>query len=569
MANHQFFKPAFDALATDGAIGDPNGRLAYAYIRVSSDDQADEGRSGLPRQLEHVHEVASERGYRINWELVYADDASGFEFESRPALSKLRREYKSPNRRAHAVVMEHLDRLSRHADWHQGYLLDEMRTHNLDVVFWKSFSSRIEQAVMGAITQEGMEQAIERMRVGTLKKAKSGRITAKRRAFGYRLVDAHGRENTMEARRDTHYAPDEEREIAVRFMYDAIAYRGMSCYELMKILDERAKTEPGFRPPKAKVWNEKSLVKLIRNPLYKGEYIANRYYKERVLVTDEHGLTRFVTKERQRPEDEWVRVPVPPIVDETTWELANRNLYRNKGFARRNKKNEYMLTNIVRCATCGWRYHGHTDSKPNHIQRYYCSKIHQTPARRELQPCDQKSIHCTILDAAVWEVIAEALLHPTLLLEALDARYASDRVADIREQIAFLRRHAESKAGEEEKLYQAYLAGAFTADEYATERKRVRREHEHLLSEVERLQGQIMTPEELEDRKQTLVDIVEGARQTVDLHDAPLKLKQQIVRLLVDEILFNANEGWFEIHGTVGTGLLFLHEAPVVRTSAL
>lgn len=567
MANSASFKPAFDALATDGHIGDPNGQLAYAYLRVSTDDQADEGRSGLSRQLEHIHEVASERGYRIGWEFVYADDFTGFDFEGRPALTQLRQAYKSPHRRAHAVVIEHLDRLSRHADWHQGYLLDELRKHGLEVIFWKSFSSRIEQAVMGAITQEGMEQAIERMRVGTLKKAKSGRVTAKRSAFGYKLVDAAGNENTMEARRETYYSIDEERAVVVKFMYAAIAYGGMSCYELIKALDERGKVEPSFRPPKAKAWNERSIVKMLRNPVYKGEFIANRFYKERVLVTDENGITRYVQKERQRPEDEWVYVPVPPIVDETTWDLAQRNLYRNKGFAKRNKKYEYLLTSMIRCDTCGWRYHGHTDSKSNHIQRYYCSKIYQTPTFREHRPCDQKSIHCHILDTAVWEIIASALLEPSILLDALDARYSGDWVADIRDQVEFLKRHIEEKADEEQKLYKAYLAGAYNADEYASERKRVRNESEHLLTEIERLQSQIMTQEELEDRKQTVIDLVARAQQIVDIHDAPINLKQQIARLLVDEIVLNVNEGWFELHGTVGTGLLFLSDASVVRTS--
>ena len=55
MPNPEFFKPEFDKLAANGVIGDPSGQIAYAYIRVSGDEQADEGRSGLPRQIAHVH----------------------------------------------------------------------------------------------------------------------------------------------------------------------------------------------------------------------------------------------------------------------------------------------------------------------------------------------------------------------------------------------------------------------------------------------------------------------------------------------------------------------------------
>jgi hypothetical protein len=49
------------------------------------------------------------------------------------------------------LLMEELDRLSRNADWHQGYLLDEMKKHGVVPVFWKEFTSRIERVVMGRL----------------------------------------------------------------------------------------------------------------------------------------------------------------------------------------------------------------------------------------------------------------------------------------------------------------------------------------------------------------------------------------------------------------------------------
>lgn len=199
------FKDHFDALAVNGYIGDPKGQPAYLYIRVSSEEQAIEGSSGLPRQIGHCHEVALQKGYKIPWELVFSDDASGFEFEERPELSRLRREYKSGRSRACAVIMEHLDRLSRQADWHQGFLLDEMKKHGIEPIFWKAFNSRVERAVMGAIAQDGMELARDRMAAGTRQKAMSGRVTAHRPAYGFKLVDSKGMEGAA-AKKDSHYA---------------------------------------------------------------------------------------------------------------------------------------------------------------------------------------------------------------------------------------------------------------------------------------------------------------------------------------------------------------------------
>jgi site-specific DNA recombinase len=569
----QAFKDDFDALATNGSIGDPGGQPAYLYIRVSSDGQAEEGRSGLPRQIEHCHQIASEKGYKIPWELVFADDDSGFEFEGRPALSKLRQEIRSPSRRANTVVMEHLDRLSRDALWHQGYLLDEMQKYGIKDVFWKPFSSRIERAVMGVIAQEGMEHEIERMRDGMLKKAKRGRITTKTPALGMKLVDPQGRQNTMEARKETCYAIEEDRAGVIRFIYDAIANKGMSSYELAKALDERAKVDRLFKPPRAAAWGVRTIIKIIRTPLYKGEYIANRYHRERVTVQDKNGIPTRKWKSCERPESEWIRTKVPAIVDEATWELANKNLFKNKGFARRNKRYSYLLTGLIRCATCGWRYHGHTSSvcpqkrQYKQVQRYYCSKIHTTPAKREAQPCGQPSIRCEVLDAAIWKVISEALLNPALVIAAIDAKYAGDAVQAIHEQIAFVEREIQEKAAEADKLYKAYLAEAFTAEEFAAERQQLTKQRDTLSGELQHLRSQILTPEELAEKKEATIRLLDQARNSVDLANAPFALKHQLIKLLVDDIVLNTKEGWFEMKGIIAEGFFPLAADPVVSTS--
>ena len=44
-----------------------------------------------------------------------------------------------------------------------------------------------------------------------------------------------------------------------------------------------------------------------------------------------------------RPREEWLTLPVTPLVDEATWERAQAQLDRNKVQARRNAKREYLL----------------------------------------------------------------------------------------------------------------------------------------------------------------------------------------------------------------------------------
>src|SRR5690349_9104560 len=86
----RLFKASFKEVAAPngGVLGDPNGENSFAYLRVSTDQQAEEGRGGLPRQLDHIHDIALKTGRRIEWENVYADDHSGFELH-RPKIDEL------------------------------------------------------------------------------------------------------------------------------------------------------------------------------------------------------------------------------------------------------------------------------------------------------------------------------------------------------------------------------------------------------------------------------------------------------------------------------------------------
>jgi DNA invertase Pin-like site-specific DNA recombinase len=134
----QWVKEEFDRIATNGFLGDPDGEPALGYLRVSSSGQAEEGRGGFPRQILHVHEKAQALHLAISWERVFFDDHTGFEFRDRPSLAKLRELVKQPTRPANDLVIENLDRLSREATWHQGYLLDELeRECKIRVHFWK------------------------------------------------------------------------------------------------------------------------------------------------------------------------------------------------------------------------------------------------------------------------------------------------------------------------------------------------------------------------------------------------------------------------------------------------
>lgn len=557
----KYFKTEFDALAINDALGHPNGELAYGYLRVSSSGQAEEGRSGLPRQLLHVHEAAVQSRLKIPWDCLFADDDSGFDFSDRPELSRLRREYRSGKRRAHVVVIEHLDRLSRNADWHQGYLLDEMKQFGIRTVFWKQFASRIERIVMGAVAQTGMENEKLRMAQGTLIKARTGRVTAKTPAYGYKLVDSMGNEGPS-AKKDTHYGIHEEEAQVVRYIYQKV----LEGYPLRRIA---MMLEGNYPPPRRfKHWEPKMVELIVKREVYKGEFIAHRSMQIKIPKTSRQaGIAdmnpEMVLRKVQRPREEWIVVPVPAIVTPEDWEQANKLVSNNMG--RREAREPYLLAGLITCATCGYRYTGgrrmvSSGRQGNKVllARYRCaSRSNRTPTISQEIGCNQKQISMRILDHSIWYVIYEVLLNPQVLLDALEREYNSEQNEQTRNQVDFLNKQVRELKLEDEQLYKAYLADVFDETEYADHRRHITIQLQTLYAEIGKIEGGLISPRQYEERRQEILAICQSAKTSGLEFDTPFEIRQRIIRTIVDKITLNANEGWFELEGVINGQYLF------------
>ena len=571
MADLTFFQDEFDRHATDNALGDPNGVLGYAYLRVSSSGQAEEGRSGLPRQIARVHEAAAREGIKIPWEMVFADDHTGFQFEDRPEFSKLRDEFTRPNRRGNIVVIEYLDRLSRNADWHQGYLLDEMKQHKVQTLFWKGFTSRIERAVMGAISQDGMERSLEIMHEGTLDKARSGRVTAKTPNYGYIFVDAEGKQS-LKVKRETYYAPHPEHADIIRLIYQKIGVDGMTCRGLATYLQGRVPP-----PGKYRHWENRQIALFIRNPVYKGEFVAHRY--QHVKVPAKHQRpgepVRMVSKKVERPKSDWISVPVPPLVSVALWETANATLDKNAQMARRNAKYKFLLTGLVKCAGCGYSYSGgcktyHRKGGGKTFSRSYrCTgRSNRVPARLEEIGCKQGNVNGDILENAVWHSLCQALLEPDQILSQLDAELQSDEHVRLERQVNNIQRQIRGLDKEDEKLYRAYLADVFDEQEFATRRQALK-EHELILrEELAKVENQQLTKEQIAADREMILSLAELLRNSGVMINAPFDLKQRIIRMVVDQINLDVNMQQFEVTGHIKETFPLALNQPIVSTLA-
>jgi site-specific DNA recombinase len=135
------------------------------------------------------------------------------------------------------------------------------------------------------------------------------------------------------------------------------------------------------------------------------------------------------SREVMRPREDWIGIPVPPIIDIPTWQKAQDRLRDNAHHSRRNNnKHHYLLRGMVVCGVCGSIASGYVSNKSTY---YSCgakrhgnitTNPHDELVQVKHQPFDDK----------VWAGLVELLGNPhTLnshLQKSLDARTAPSQV---------------------------------------------------------------------------------------------------------------------------------------------
>ena len=58
-----------------------------------------------------------------------------------------------------------------------------------------------------------------------------------------------------------------------------------------------------------------------------------------------------------QPRDTWIEIPVPQVIDDKTWERAQKLKKQRSTKAKRNTKVLYQLQHLLKCAECGRNFH--------------------------------------------------------------------------------------------------------------------------------------------------------------------------------------------------------------------
>ena len=505
-------------------------KVAAIYARVSSDKQREE--NTIASQTAALVAFARAQGYSVPDEWVFEDRGYSGANLVRPGLERVRD--LAAEGQIHAVLVHAPDRLSRKYAY-QILLIEELARAGVEVVFVNAPRTTTPEdhlllQFQGMIAEYERAQILERSRRGKRHRAREGQISVLSGApFGYRYI----RKSDQTA---AYYQVIEAEAEIVRMVYERYTVQGLSIGAVARLLSEQK-----IPARRAARWERSVVWAMLRNPAYKGTACfgktkaATRQRITRPLRL-RGGVAARDSAGHERSRNEWIEIPVPAIVSETTFALAQERLQDNKKRAPRRTIEPSVSQSLVSCAKCGYAlYRTSTRSSARTIYYYRC--LGSDAWRRSGgSVCDNRPVRQDLLDAVVWNEIVKLIEDPGLIQAELDRRLEAARHADpTKRRVDALQRDLIRTKNSLDRLVTAFQEELISLDDLR-QRSPALRQREHAI------RGELQAiADQANDRAATLrlaetlaafLGRLRSSAQTVDVHD-----RQKVVRLLVKEVL--------------------------------
>ena len=503
---------------------------AAIYARVSTGRQ--ERDQTIDSQLTALRQWATSQGNELREEHVFVDEGYSGARLDRPGLDRLRDAAREGEFDTLAVYSP--DRLARKYAY-QVLLLEEFRKAGCPVVFvqrplTEDPHDQLLLQIQGAVAEYERAVLGERFRRGKLQKARSGQWTAGKAPYGYRYV-------TKRDGVSGHLIIDEAEAEVVRMIYRWLIDEGMTVRQILK----RLASGP-YRPRNGKrLWSNSVVHRILSDPVYTGIGYHNRYSFDVPKRPRKRGpRSGERTCRRPRPQEEWIAIPVPAIIDERTHQQAKAQLARNSVLSfRNNTRNDYLLRCLLTCKTCGLAMFGITirsgDGRPSN--RYYKCHGKDCLSRDLEQPCPQSRAKADELDSAVWEHVKGLLNDPAKLLEQFEAyaRQADEKATKEDSENEVWRRQLRRLDREEERLIDAYQTGVIDLEDLKGRRSAIASKRQALTAEHEqkaRLRAERQAASEVIGELKAFCERVRAR-----LESATLAEKQRFLQLLIERVI--------------------------------
>jgi site-specific DNA recombinase len=505
-------------------------KTAVIYARVSSDKQKDE--NTIASQTAALREFARQHGFAVPDEWVIEDEGYSGATLIRPGLEKVRD--LAAEGQIDAVLVYSPDRLSRKYAY-QVLLLEELGRNNVRTLFVKAPQTTTPEDQLlvqfqGMIAEYERAQILERSRRGKRHRAMQGVVNVLCGApYGYRYIRKSDRGPAA-------YEIIEAEAAVVRTIYEQYTVRGLSIGGITRLLNAQGV------PTRKRVsrWERSVVWAILRNPAYKGTACFNKTkLAPRQRITRPIRLRGVAPREsakQDRPREEWIEIPVPAIITEECFVLAQERLHANKVNAPRRTVTPSVVQGLVACRKCGYAlYRTSTRTSARKIYYYRCLGSDRW---RYLggAVCNSRPVRQDLLDELVWREVINLLEDPSLIQGELDRRLSVARDANPtkrREEVS--RRELARVQKSMDRLMTAYQEDLLSLEDLRRRMPELRKREQATQAELSSLSTGLADRAGYLRLAETLTSFLERLREAAKTLD--VLERHRIVRLLVKEVL--------------------------------
>lgn len=485
------------------------------YARVSTTKQAEKELS-IPDQLKQMRDYCALRGWLIAHE--YVEAGASATSDRRPVFQEMIGEACQKPSPFEAIVVHSQSRFFRDAI-EFGLYERRLRKAGVKLVsitqdVGEDAAGRLARSMFSVFDEYQSAETSKHVLRSMKENARQGFWNGSTIPFGYRALDLPGKGRSGPKRKLV-IDPLEAEQVKLIFaLYTGehpealLGIKGVATY-----LNKR-----GLRRRDGKLWTGTLVAVVLQNETYRGEFIFNR---------------RCAKTREEKPESEWVRVEVEPIISGATWERASatRAHRRPDVIAPRRLSSPTLLTGILKCGECGAGMVVAT-GKGGRYRYYKCVAKHT----KGVHLCKSSSIPMEKLNQLVIESLTKRVVEPGNLRRLLTKLSERVRAANDqnKEQLQTLRNELDENHSSANRLFEAVEKGYLEADELLQERNhKLRARRQELLLHIGRLTNQQSMPVgEISTRK---AEKVSAALSKV-LLDQQSPLHKRYVQALVGEI---------------------------------
>ncbi len=495
-----------------------NGQRAAIYARVSDKSQDTEDKTSISEQISDMEAHCERRGLTIA--ARYQEVGRGWS-KNRPEFQRMLADAKQG--RFDTIVCWKSDRLSR-GMYPAAALMEVIEAYQIeleavmDAIDMKTFG------LMAAIGKIELDNFRERASMGKRGSAKQGRIPVNNVPFGYTLG---------EDRRPL--VVEEEVEI-IRRVFHMYVREGMGAPAIARQL-----TAEGVPTPhNVGRWYDRTVTRILGTEAYRG----NWWFGKVRHVATEHGTRRY-----GRPEDEWVGVPFPPVIDEETWQQTQEAKKQRLTRSGRNTKIFYLLQHLIRCAKCGYVM-GCQANRRQTVKRDGKSYKYELDPPHRYYRCYGKLnigmrcrehgyIRAERLEELVWGQVKKMLENPGLIVAGIESLNTQADGGGLAEEIARAERDLQKVQVEEDRAIRLYVSGKITEKQLDHQRKFITERLETLREKLNEYRARESAQSEQRELAERVVEWDEWIGDGLD--ELPQEERREVLRLLLDGATIDKN----------------------------